>query len=193
LTAEAREAVANADCLIGSKRLLELFPDDSQKVSIGASVAMAITEIEKRSQTQKVALLVSGDPGLCSIAAPVVKKFGSRCCRLVAGISSVQLAFASVGLDWYGAKVISAHAKDPESDYEDFLNESKIAVLGGREESIKWIAGLAKLLTGERELIVFENLSLPSEKITTVDVGELEKMELSSLVIVLIVEKELLR
>ncbi len=193
LTAEAIEAVANADCLIGSKRLLELFPDGAEKISIGADVALAISEIEKRVPKRKVALLVSGDPGLCSIATPVVKKFGHGSCRLLPGISSVQLAFASIGLDWYGAKVISAHAKDPCLNCEDFLGESKIAVLGGRENSIKWIVGLAKSLGEERELIVFENLSLQSEKITTVDIGELENMELSSLVIVLIIEKELLR
>jgi precorrin-6y C5,15-methyltransferase (decarboxylating) CbiE subunit len=191
LTAEAIESASSADTLIGSARLLDLFSGKAEKVETGADIKKAITEIEKRLPAQKVALLVSGDPGLCSMAKPVVERFGRGACRIIPGISSVQAAFASVGIDWYGAEVITAHASDPGITYEELSKEKKIAVLGGREESIKWIAGLAKHLDGASDIYVCENLSLPSERVFKVEADELEGLKLSTMVVVLIIEKEL--
>ena len=189
LTIEAKESALAADTLIGSARLLELFPGSAEKVETGADIKKAIAEIEKRIDTQKVALLVSGDPGLCSMAKPVVERFGRETCRLIPGISSVQSAFASIGVDWYGAKVVTAHGKDPDISYEELAKEKKIAILGGRDDSIKWIAGLAKHLDRATDIFVCENLSLPTERVLKVEADKLEAIKLSTLVVVLIIEK----
>jgi precorrin-6y C5,15-methyltransferase (decarboxylating) CbiE subunit len=191
LTPSAIESASSADFLLGSARLLALFPNNNEKIETGADIKKTVAEIEKRVPARKVALLVSGDPGLCSMAKPVIERFGRDACRVIPGISSVQAAFASVGVDWYGAKVITAHASDPEISYDELSGEKKIAVLGGREGSVRWISGLAKSFDGGRDIYVCENLSLPSESVIKIEADELEGLELSPMVVVLIIEKGL--
>ncbi len=193
LTEEARQGAAGADALIGSRRLLDLFPDhDGEKIVEGVNTENVIREIEARRGKLSIAVLVSGDPGICSLARPVIRHFGAASCRVVPGISSVQLAFARVGLDWYGAKIVSAHAADPAADFHPYGNEDKIAVLGGRTGSAGWVRRLAASLGGGRVLYVCENLSLPEEKVVSVKPEELDGTAIAPLTVFLLVRKELM-
>ncbi|MBI5637177.1 MAG: precorrin-6y C5,15-methyltransferase (decarboxylating) subunit CbiE [Nitrospinae bacterium] len=193
LTEEARQCAAGADIMIGSQRLLDLFPrHGGEKIVEGVNIEKVIREIAARRGKGNIAVLVSGDPGMCSLARPVIRHFGIASCRVVPGISSVQLAFARVGLDWYGAKIVSAHAADPSADFSPYLNEDKIAVLGGRTESAAWMRRLAASLGGGRVLYVCENLGLPEEKVAAVNPEELDGGAIGSLAVFLLVRKELL-
>lgn len=180
--------------MIGSKRLLELFPDATcEKVAEGADTGKALKEIEARLGKGKIAILVSGDPGLYSLARPVIRRFGAAKCRVVPGVSSVQLAFARIGLDWSDAKIISAHAGDPVMGFDALRAESKIAVLGGRKESSEWVRKLAESLNGNRTIFALENLSLPNEKVEEVKPEELDGREYASMTIFLIIRRDLLK
>ena len=74
LTEAARQAVAEAEVILGSRRLLELFADGAgQRVAVGADVAAVLAAIAAhRAAGRRVAVLVSGDPGLFSLARPVI-------------------------------------------------------------------------------------------------------------------------
>ena len=193
LTEEARRCAAEADVMIGSRRLLDLFPQNGcEKIVEGVNTEKVIHEIGTRRGKGNIAVLVSGDPGMCSLARPVIRHFGAASCRVVPGISSVQLAFARVGLDWYGAKIVSAHAADPAEDFSPYANEDKIMVLGGRTESSAWMRRLAAAIGGGRVLYVCENLGLPEEKVAAVNPEELDGMAVGSLAVFLLVRKELL-
>ena len=193
LTEEARQYAAGADVMIGSQRLLDLFPQNGgEKIVEAANTEKVIREIEARRGKGNIAVLVSGDPGMCSLARPVIRHFGIASCRVVPGISSVQLAFARIGLDWYGAKIVSAHAADPAADFSQYRNEDKIAVLGGRTESAAWMRRLAASLGNGRVLYVCENLGLPEEKVVVVNPEELDGGAVGSLTVFLLVRKELL-
>lgn len=193
LTEEARQYAAGANVMIGSQRLLDLFPQNvGERIVEAANTEKVIREIEARRGNVKIAVLVSGDPGMCSLACPVIRHFGIASCRVVPGISSVQLAFARIGLDWYGAKIVSAHAADPAADFSQYRNEDKIAVLGGRTESAVWMRRLAASLGNGRVLYVCENLGLPEEKVAVVNPEELDGGAVGSLTVFLLVRKELL-
>lgn len=180
--------------MIGSKRLLALFPEAAcEKVAEGADTAKVIMEIEARLGKGKIAVLVSGDPGLHSLARPVIRRFGAAQCRVVPGVSSVQLAFARIGLEWSDAKIISAHAGDPAMDLDALCAENKIAVLGGRKESAVWVHGLVENLDDNRAIFVCENLSLPNEKVEEVEPLELDGREYASMTIFLIIRRDLLK
>ncbi len=192
LTEEARQRAGEADVMIGAQRLLDLFPrHGGEKIVEGVNIEKVIREIEARRGAGNIAVLVSGDPGMCSLARPVIRHFGIASCRVVPGISSVQLAFARVGLDWYGAKIVSAHAANPAEDFTPYRNEDKIAVLGGRAESAAWMRRLASALGGGRVLYVCENLGLPDEKVAAVNPEELNGMAVGSLAVFLLVRKDL--
>ena len=116
VTPAARRAAAEADTLVGASRLLELFGDNRcEKISVGTDIEGVLRAIDERYRTRRVVVLVTGDPGLCSLALPVLKWFGRERCRVIPGISAVQAAFAAVGLDWLDARIIDAHGKVPES------------------------------------------------------------------------------
>jgi precorrin-6y C5,15-methyltransferase (decarboxylating) CbiE subunit len=194
LTQAARQAAGEADFMIGSKRLLALFPEVAcEKVAEGADTAKVIKEIEARLGKGKIAVLVSGDPGLHSLARPVIQRFGAAKCRVAPGISSVQLAFARIGLEWSDAKIISAHSADPAMDFTSLCAENKIAVLGGRKESAVWVRRLAEKLDDDRAIFALENLSLPNEKVHEVKPCELDGGEYASMTIFLIIRRGLIK
>ena len=192
LSGAAMAAVAQADCLIGSERLLALFRENGGKrIAVNAEVQKTVDEIARRYKTGQVAVLVSGDPGISSLAAPVIKQFGRENCEVIPGVSSVQLAFAKMGLDWIDARIISAHGHDPGAAMESFAQYEKIAVLGGRDESIAWIVRLAEKL-GDRRIFVCEQLSLPGEKVREMSAAELAAYKAPSMTIVLLIKNGLL-
>lgn len=194
VTPAARKAVDAAECVFGSKRLLALFPDaGGERIEIGGDMEKALREIESRRGERKMAVLVSGDCGVYSLATLVIKKFGMAACEIVPGISSVQVAFARVGVDWADAMIVSAHKNDPDDDPERFIDKDKIAILGGRGESARWVARLATRLGGDRAIIVCENLTTDAEKIINVTPEELMTYEAGSLVIFLLINRDILK
>ena len=188
LSGEALNAAARSDCLIGSKRLLALFQENGvERVTVNAEVKKTIDEITRRYETKNIAVLVSGDPGISSLAKPVIKHFGIENCVVIPGVSSVQLAFARLGLDWLDAKIVSAHGHDPVAEMESYRRYEKIAVLGGRDESIVWAHNLAKTLC-DRQVFICENLSLAGENITELTLEQLGSYKAVSMSIVLLIK-----
>ena len=193
LTPAARKAIEQADVLIGAGRLLDLFPGhDAEKIVVGSDVGTILGEIVTRRR-KRIVVLVTGDPGLCSLARPVLKRFGRHACEVIPGVSSVQVAFARIGLDWLDARIIDAHGDDPDLKQATLMREDKIAIFAGRTEAIKWIAGLAKVVGEGRRIYLCENLTLEDEKIRQVQPDELDKLEASSRCIVLMIKEDLFR
>jgi precorrin-6B methylase 1 len=124
-----------------------------------------------------VTVLVSGDPGLCSLAKPIVARFGCVRCRVIPGISSVQVAFSRLGLDWMDAVFLTAHGRNLRVSPEECRRFEKIAILAGGAESWPQIVGFVKqmeALGGRRDVYVFENLTLPDERVRRVGTDEIE-------------------
>jgi len=193
LTPAARKAVEQADVLIGAGRLLELFPGQgAEKIVVGSDVEKILGEIVTRRR-KRIVVLVTGDPGLCSLARPVLKRFGRKACEVIPGVSSVQVAFARIGMDWLDARIIDAHGDNPHLKPVTLMKEGKIAIFAGRIEAIKWIAGLVKVVGKGRRIYLCENLTLEDEKIRQVQPVELDKVEASSRSIVLIIKEDLFK
>jgi len=189
LTPAARQAVERAEVLVGAQRLLDLFPASrAERIAVGANVGKALDEISAR-RGRRIGVLVTGDPGLCSLALPVLRRFGRDACEVIAGVSSVQVAFARLGLDWLDARILSAHERDPEVDAASLAQAGKIAVLAGRPESLRWIAGLAKSLGDDRQVFVCENLTLEDERVREATPAELAALQASSRTVVLLVKR----
>lgn len=194
VTPAAVRAVEQADVLVGTKRLLDLFPSSpAERIDIGSEVRQIVEKIEEIPVGRRIAVLVTGDPGLFSLAALVLRRFGRDGCRVIPGISSVQTAFAMIGLSWSDARIVSAHKDNPKIDPLS-ASADKIAVLGGRKTSMKWIAdNLLQGETSDRRIFVMEDLTLETERIREVSPGELAAMEVSSRAVVLIVKKSALQ
>lgn len=77
-----------------------------------------------------------GDPGLASLAKLVLRRFGLHACEVLPGISSVQVAFARLGLDWLDARILSAHARLPLAVLGELSDYAKLAILAGHR--VRW-------------------------------------------------------
>jgi precorrin-6y C5,15-methyltransferase (decarboxylating) CbiE subunit len=140
-----------------------------------------------------VAILVSGDPGIFSLAKRVVERFGRDSCEIVPGVSSLQVAFAKVGLDWSDARIVSAHKENPDPKlWESIRDHDKIAIFAGRASALEWIGAAAAGLDDDRHIFVCEDLTLETETIREVRAEDLARLDLSSRTIVLIVRKRVL-
>jgi cobalt-precorrin-7 (C5)-methyltransferase len=190
----ARSAVAGADVLVASRRLAALFPHHrGELVEVDAHVDALLEQIESlRSAGRRVAVLVSGDPGLFSLAGQVVRRFGRAECEIVPAVSSVQLAFARLGLDWADSRILSAHGRTPEAAVEELSQCDKIAVLAGGRESLGWLAAAATALAPSHTAFLAENLSMPGESVREASADDLAAANPTSLAVVVFVRRSLL-
>jgi cobalt-precorrin-7 (C5)-methyltransferase len=193
ITPAAAKAVENAEVLVGAKRLLELFGDSkAEQITVTGHIEDVLDKIQAACETKTVAVLVSGDPGIFSLAKTVNKRFGRANCITIPAVSSLQMAFAKIGLDWADAKIISAHHKLPDIEKLNLDEYSKIAILLGRKDAMDWLIGLVKQMGEAIEIFAFENLTLENETIRKIDPNEIESVKLSSRTIVILIKKEAL-
>lgn len=192
LTDAARQAVDQAQLLVGASHLLALFPEaKGEQIAVGADIAAALKVMDTRIGQTPIVVLVTGDPGLHSLARPVVRHFGRALCRIIPAVSSVQAAFAAAGLDWMDARILSAHGALPEVNTQNLLPVDKVAVLAGSSAALQWIGELAVKIA-PRRILVCEELTLPEETITEVQANELMGLEASPRTVVLLVRPEML-
>ena len=93
VTGAARAAAADADVLIGSPRLLDLFPrGPARRVESRGDVEAVLREIDA-APSARVVVLVSGDVGLSSLAGPLLRRN-----LLVYGLGGVVVPFIGIKL-----------------------------------------------------------------------------------------------
>lgn len=194
LTEAAVRAVQAAEVLVGAQRLLDMFPGSrAERIPLGSKLQESLDLVANRLAGHSVAILVSGDPGIFSLAKLVIRRFGRQSCRIIPGISSVQAAFACIGLDWADAKIISAHKTDPDREMAGSLKDcDKIAVLAGRNESLAWIQRTVQEVCCNHRIFVCEDLSLEEERVQEISAHDLADLEVSTRTVVLLVERGLM-
>ena len=194
ITGAAVQYIRKSDVLIGSKRLLDLFPDvEADKYTLNNNYKLLINRTISLSRRNKVTVLVSGDPGFFSYAKLIVDKIGIENCEIIPGISSVQLAFASIGLTWNDVCFVSLHGrKGGISSLVRKVNEfKKVAVLTDNSNNLKLIAeSMMNEGLKDRKIYICENLSLEKERIRAFKVASLRKVQVRGLNVIIIVDEE---
>lgn len=195
ITGYAMQQIINAEVLIGSRRLLSLFPDaDADTYVLSNNYKLLITRIVSLSKKKKkVVVLVSGDPGFFSYSKLIVDKLGVEKCEVIPGISSIQMAFAKIGRTWNDACFMSLHGRSAKlaSVVKKITDNEKVAVLTDNSNNVKLIA--KKLLeTGvkNRKIFVCENLSLEEERIREFDVSSILKIRVSDLNVIIFLDED---
>lgn len=171
VTPATRAAAQEAQCLAGAPRLLALFPEAPGERLVLAGLEPFLQALDERVGRIRVTVLVSGDPGLASLAGTLRRRFGAAALRLLPGVSSVQLAFAAAGLDWLDARFIRAHAVLPPWDPTWTRHPGPLAILAGAEGA----AGLAAELARARNGAVWrcERLGLPGQRVSRLQPAQL--------------------
>lgn len=182
--------IKKADILVGSRRLLKLFPGvDAEKIVLERNYRILVNKIADWRFTKQVVVLVSGDPCFFSYAKLIVKKMGRESCVIIPGISSMQLAFAAIGESWDDACFISLHGRNDE--YAQLIKKvrkyGKVGILTDHENTPAVIARqLLKSGIQERRMFVCENLSLSEESICEIDLASAINLKTSGPAVVII-------
>ncbi len=189
LTPAALRVIEAAEVLVGAGRLLELFQSAAaERVAVSTNTDEILDFMASKADHQRIAVLVSGDPGLFSLAKLVIERFGRSRCKVIPGVSSVQTAFARIGVDWADARIVSIHKQYPPIDPQ-LADADKIAVLCGREGSTRWIAGhLLQDKRSSRRVFICQNLTMDDEQVREVNPCDLEVLTVPPSSIVLIVK-----
>ena len=176
----ALRRIKDADCLIGAQRALDLFPRfKKEKVCFDGRLSRVVPYLKKHREDKKIAVLVSGDPGLYSLAHTIAKEFKKDEYEVIPGISSLQIAFARIGESWQDVKIISLHGRkiSPEN-LAGIKNSPKVFIFTDNDFPPNALASF--LLDKEiknRLAVVLENLSYRDERIVDSDLAVIGKMK----------------
>ena len=183
LTAEALALIADADILIGAKRLINEF-SELNKPSYNAYLSNDILEIIEKTDAEKIAILVSGDVGFYSAAEKLTETLKDYSPNLIAGISSVSYFFAKCSLPWKDANLISCHGLDTNIVSSVRRNRFTFALTGKNIPELQ--NELVKYGFGDLKVWIGENLGSDEESIQESKISDLEGKEFSSLTVLII-------
>lgn len=183
MTPAAREAVAQADVLVGGKRHLLQFPDFSgEQFVLGTNIAELLDWVDCQVD-KRVVVLASGDPLFYGIGTRMVAHFGLERVRIIPGISAVQYLCAQSGVDMNDMWLTSSHGRSV--CFDELARHSKVAMVtdtlcGPREIA----AQLVKRGKGHRWMVIGENLAMENERIHWLPVSEVNSdYEMNAVVI----------
>lgn len=173
----AKREIEKAECLIGAKRVLAQFRyPDKKKIYLDGRYKEVISYIKNNKNRQKIAVLVSGDPGLYSFLGQVQPALKKEEYMVIPGISAMQFAFARIGEGWQDAKIISIHGRKAVNLAKEVKNSDKVFLFTDTRFPPQKIAGyLLDNGLENRRAIVFEALSYPNERIVEADLKTLSK------------------
>ena len=176
----ALKRIKDADCLIGARRVLDLFPEfKKEKICFDGRLSRVIPYLKKHREDKKIAVLVSGDPGLYSLAQTIAKQFNNNEYEVIPGISSLQIAFARIGESWQDVKIISLHGRKVNPKIlSDIKNNPKVFIFTDTDFPPNALASfLLDKGIKKRRAVVLENLSYPDERIVDSDLKKLSRMK----------------
>jgi cobalt-precorrin-7 (C5)-methyltransferase len=187
----ARKEIESSDCLIGGRRALRLFqPLHKEERLLEGNFEQVIPFLLKEREKKKIAVLVSGDPGLYSFLGTISQVMRKEDYVVIPGVSTVQIAFARIGERWEDATLFSLHGRkmdDLAARVESSLKTFLFTDPGFPPEKIA--AHLLEKGVENRRVIVMENLTYPDERIVDTDLDSLSRMEGFGLC-VMIIKKE---
>jgi len=169
-------------------RLQEMFPQVCAERIVVEKDIEAVLDAMSQKRNCRIVVAVSGDPGISSLAPPVIRRFGVENCRVIPGISAVQTAFARIGQDWTDARILSFHGKDPVVDARALEPSEAIAVLGSDQKAVQGVIDLLARLETQRTVVVCKNLTLDNETIRRVEPDALETLQCASRTVFLLIK-----
>lgn len=167
ITAEVREAMANADLLAGAARLLESLPEGLTPRRTCAVKPREIVEALLASGSEHACVLYSGDSGFYSGARGLLPLLAERGieARVLPGVSSVQYLAAKLGRPWQDWCLRSAHGVDCDAVEAVCRGVPACFLTGGALGPGELCRQLAEAGLGALPVTVGENLSYPEERL----------------------------
>jgi precorrin-6Y C5,15-methyltransferase (decarboxylating) len=165
LGSAARDALAQAEVVIGAERHLAAFPDLKAEKYGYPSPLSELGPLLQRHAGRRIVLLASGDPLFYGIGACLIRYLDPDRLVFYPHISSIQAAFARIKRPWQQARVVSLHGR-PLNSLRAVLQVNRLYALLTDQASNP--TAIARLLieTGfeDSTLWVAEDLGMPQEQ-----------------------------
>lgn len=172
MTGEARRALAEADCLIGAKRMLEAAGAARQACEAVAPAEIAAC-IQERRDCRRFAVALSGDTGFFSGAKKLLPLLADCDVTVLPGLSSLSVLCARLGTSYEDAICVSCHGRDGDILPDVFQNRRVFVLVGGAEGVSGLCRSLAEAGLEAARVSVGERLGYPDERVTVGTAAEL--------------------
>ena len=111
LTCAAEEILKTCDCLIGARRMADSLIR-FEKPIFPIYKPQEIHEcIQKHQMYQKIAIVLSGDPGFYSGAKKIMAELAEYSVYMIPGVSSISYLASRLGTSWEDGRLISVHGR----------------------------------------------------------------------------------
>ncbi len=185
VTWEVLQLIRRADLLIGNARTFGLFSaeigPEAETRDLSGHFSRVPGWIEAAlEQGRDVVVLATGDPLCHGIARTLMGRLGRARCRVIPNVTTLQLAFARLGLAWQEASICSIHGKDlgewhPDADARHGLypllrkirQQQLLGIFTSRDNGPDRIARMLERLSLAEcyQMAVVERLLLPDERL----------------------------
>lgn len=190
ITLKAQKIADSSEVLVGSKRALDLFPEnEGEKLELDAQNMEKILKlsISYVSSGKSVALLSTGDPGFSGLLRPIYKLKDDIEMEVIPGISSIQLCAAKLQIPWDYADLVTLHGKGITTDIMGLLENGKPTIILPNfkvNEIARFL--MDKGVDSGREVAICEKLSYPDERVVKIALEDVLKEEFSYMCVMVI-------
>ena len=181
MTEEVRTALAEADCIIGAKRMLETAAKPRQKVFEAIAPEDIAEYIRTHRQYSRFAVAMSGDVGFFSGARKVLPLLEGCRVRVLPGVSSLAYLCSRLAVSYEDVAVVSVHGRDYNIVPDVQRHRRVFALVGGADGIARLCRDLVEGGLGDVRVSVGERLSYADEKITQATAAELADASLAPL------------
>lgn len=173
MTVEVRQAIREADCLIGARRMLEAVRRDGQAVCEAVAPGDIVQCIRERRDCRRFAVVLSGDTGFFSGAKRLLPLLPDCETRVLPGLSSMQTLCARMGTSYEDVVPVSLHGRDGDIVPDVWQNRRVFALVGGPEGMADLCRTLTEAGLGQVRVTAGERLGYPEERLTAGTAAEL--------------------
>lgn len=187
----AIQKIKQAHILIGGERNLKIVEDlEKETIILRNNLSYILRYIMENYKNQKIAVLVSGDPGFHSMLNYLKTNLKDVTIRVTPGISSITYLFSKLAMPWQNAVLGSVHGE--EIDYTSLCINNPTVVLLTDDKTRPDIIAKQLLLKGisNKIMIIGEELSYPQEKIIHCTLEEACEYKADKLCIVVITDEK---
>ena len=183
----ARNALEQADVIVGSPRLIEAMPSFPGR-KLSAVKPGSIMEILLKEKDADCVVVFSGDTGFYSGAAALLARLRENRipAEMIPGVSSVQLFAARLGRPWQDWTLCSAHGTRIDLFMELRKGKPVFLLTGSGQEAAEICRELEMAGLGDCTVTVGERLSYPDERIRSGPAREIGQGEFQELNVMLI-------
>ncbi|MCF0141990.1 MAG: precorrin-6A reductase [Parasporobacterium sp.] len=181
LTARAKKALSEAECIIGASRMVDAVIAEGQGRFEAVAPEKIAGCINDAKEYQRFAVVMSGDTGFHSGTKKLLPLLKDCHTEVLPGISSLSYLCSKTGLSYEDMAIVSLHGKTGNLASEVRRHGKVFALVGGESGIKDMCARLSDAGLGDVTVYVGERLSYPDETITEGKAADLKDKDFHSL------------